>query len=520
MKDNSIYKVGLYIRLSREDEDNNDESQSITNQRSFLQEYVKNNNFNYIDSYIDDGYTGTNFDRPGFKRMLMDIESGRINTVITKDMSRLGRDYIGIGNYIEKYFPEHNIRYIAINDRLDTINGNSDDMTPFKAIFNDYYAKDISNKVRSIIANKKRCGQFLGGVPPYGYKFKSETDHYHLVIDEETSKIVKRMFDLYVSGKSLDYIAKTFTKEGIPIPSVKKQLNRGLKSTAYGNWQTRTIDEMLKNPTYIGNLTQGRRKKINYKLKKIVRVPKEDWIVVENTHEPIIDKNTFERVQNIYKINKNKQVGKTNLLLTGFIYCQECGHRIGVNGNLKKGYYCACNYYKKYSKVGLCTPHSIPYKDLEDTILTEIRNECKKSVKDNDFENILKNNNRKAKLQENLKLLVKKKNNDININKNAIEELYVEKLKKAINEEQFNNVYNKLNNELANLEKELKYLNEQYNNLVENSKIEKNDYTQVINDYLALKKPTRELLASIVDKITIDETKNITIYYKIKQSYF
>lgn len=518
MKDNSIYNVGIYIRLSREDEDSINESESITNQRDFLEDYVKSNRFNLINEYVDDGYTGTNFERPGFMRMISDIEKGIINCVITKDLSRLGRDYIGIGNYIEKYFPEHKIRYIAVNDRLDTIDGGIDDITPFKAIMNDYYAKDISRKVKSAITTMKKQGKFLGSVAPFGYKFASEDNHKKLVIDEETAKVVKRMFLMYANGNSLYKIADTFNNEKIPIPSVQKGLNRGLKSTAYGSWQTRTIDEILKNPTYIGNLTQGKRKKVNYKSKKIVRVPKNQWIIVENAHEPIIDKETFDKVQNIYAKNKNRSSIKNDLLLTGFLYCKECGHKIGINKNSNNKYYCSCNYYKKYSKLGLCTPHSIPYDTLENEILKEVRHECRKSVKVDKMVDILKNNNKKEKAKENISKLISKKKNDITSNKNAVDDLYIAKLKKEIDNERYKSIYNRLNEEYNTLLKDLKVLENDYNNLISNEEVNSDvNYTKAIKEYLEFKKTTRELLANLIDKIVIDENKNIDIYYKIKK---
>ena len=516
MKDNSTFNVGLYIRLSREDEDSINESESIVNQRDYLEDYVKSNRFNLIDEYVDDGYTGTNFDRPGFTKLLQDIEKGKINCVITKDMSRLGRDYIDTGKYIEKYFPEHNIRYIAINDNIDSLNGAVDDITPFKAIINDYYAKDISKKVKSAITTMKKQGKFLGGIPPYGYKFESEDNHYKLVIDEEEASVVRRMFIMYSNGNSLNKIAETFNSEAIPIPSIKKNLNRGLKSTAYGKWQTRTIDEILKNPTYIGNLTQGRRRKVNYKSKKVVRVPKEDWIVCENAHEPIIDKYTFEKVQNIYNKNKNRLSCKHQFLLQGFLYCKECGHTIGINKTREK-YYCSCNYYKKYSKHGFCTPHSMSYTILEQEVLKEIRKECKKSVKEDNLVNTLKSNNKKNILKDKILQIINKKEHEIESNQNAVNDLYIAKLKKEIDNDRYKNIYNRLNEEYNNLSKELEEIKNDYNNLI-NDKQNENDlnYSNSVKEYLKLKNPTRELLANLIDRIVIDEDKNISIYYKIK----
>ena len=246
MKDNSTYNVGIYIRLSREDDDSTNESESITNQRDFLEDYVRSNRFNLIDEYVDDGFTGTNFERPAFKRMISDIESCRINCVITKDMSRLGRDYIGIGNYIEKYFPEHNIRYIAVNDGLDTINGGMDDITPFKAIINDYYAKDISKKVRTAITTMKKQGKFLGGIPPYGYKFKSDDNHYELVIDEETANVLKTHYDgkVWLHTGDLGYM----TKDGVI--HYQSRLKRMIISNGY-NIYPMELEEVINKCEYV-----------------------------------------------------------------------------------------------------------------------------------------------------------------------------------------------------------------------------------------------------------------------------
>lgn len=509
------YKVGLYIRISREDDVKFDESQSITNQRIFLEEYVRDKGYDLIDIYVDDGYSGTNFDRPSFNKMIKDTEKKKINTIITKDLSRLGRDFIEVGQYVEKYFPLNKIRYIAINDNYDSEQSNSNDMNAFKFIMNDYYAKDISNKVKSVINSKKRNGEFLGAVPPYGYKFKSEDNRKELVIDEVSSKVVKRMFDLYIGGKSLNFIAKTFTNEGIPIPSIYKNLNRGLKSTAYGVWQTRTIDEILKNPTYIGNLTQGRRKKVSYKIKKVVRVPKEEWIIVENTHEAIIDKETFERVQNIFAVNKGRVVSDNDVLLKGFIKCKECNHNIGVNLVRSKNY-CFCNYYRKYSKLNLCTSHSMPYQKLEDIVLKEVSEEYIKYNLGAKFSNTLKNNDKLLVIKKNIISLIEKTEEEIKVNENAIKELYIEKLRKKVEENIYNDVYFILNEEQRKLSNNLDMLKNDYE-AVNKSEGEVYNYDKLIEEFLLLKKPTRELLANIIEKIEIDEHKNIDIYYKFRK---
>ena len=291
---NKIYSVGLYIRLSREDDDKTEMSESITNQKSLLLQYVKENNLRVYDIYIDDGYSGTNFDRPDFNRLLNDIELGKINMVITKDMSRLGRDYIGTGNLIEKYFPEHNVRYIAVTDNIDTfLDSSNNDIAPFKAIMNDMYAKDISKKIKSSLKAKMKEGKWVGGRCPFGYN-QDKNDKNHLVINKEQADIVKRIFNMCLEGLSFYKIAKKLTNEKVKTPA--EYYNFEWKShynLRYGEWHSKTIRDILTNRMYIGDLVQNKRSKVNYKVKKIVKNNTNDYIIVENTHEAIIDREIF-----------------------------------------------------------------------------------------------------------------------------------------------------------------------------------------------------------------------------------
>lgn len=480
-----------------------------------MQSYLQENFFTLVNEYIDDGYTGTNFDRPGFKKMIRDIENNLINCVITKDMSRLGRDYIGVGNYLEKFFPEHNVRFIAINDNIDTFNNKDDDLTPFKAIINDYYAKDISKKVKSALIAKKKAGQFLGGIAPYGYCFKSPTNHKSLVIDKSTAFVVKKIFKLYLNGFSLQKIAQTLDREKIPIPSIQKNLQRGVKSLTYGYWNPRTIDEILKNPTYIGNLAQNKRQKVNYKSKKVIRLPQEKWIIVENTHEAIISKNTFLKVQNIYAKNKNLKRSKNNLLFAGFLYCQECGHRIGINKSNGK-YYCACNYYRRFNKLNICTPHAMRYDNLEAILLKELTKEWQKNINKDTLIAKLKQHDLAAKSKTTILKEIQKNTNLIKENKIALENLYIEYLKKHLTSKLYKKIYLKLTKEICNLTKSIKLLKNKLNNY---NKIPLY-YWNLVNAFISFKNPSRELLANLIDKIKIDKDKNITIFYKIKRTNF
>lgn len=320
------YKVGIYCRLSREDELGY-QSESIKNQKDYLTKYVVDNEWTIVDIYIDDGYTGTNFDRPDFKRLIKDIEKGNINIVITKDLSRLGRDYISTGYYLEKYFPENDIRYIAVNDAIDTFkNSAGNDISPFKSVINDMYAKDISMKVRSVMDSKRKEGKFIGAFAPFGYK-KCKEDKNKLEIDEKIAPIVRRIFHMYIGGFGISKIAHTLNDEGVICPTEYKQKTTNYKGTVIKRlWNHNTVRAILKNPTYMGCLAQNKYKKVNYKSKKLRTLSSDEWIIIEDTHKPIIDKKTFKDVQSMMKRKYSSEYKgkKSNRLFSGFVYCGDC----------------------------------------------------------------------------------------------------------------------------------------------------------------------------------------------------
>ena len=509
---NILSNVGLYIRISREDDDKIEMSESINNQKSLLTQYVKENNLRLIDIYIDDGYSGTNFDRPEFKRMIDDILKGKINMVITKDMSRLGRDYIGTGELIEKFFPTHGVRYIAVTDNIDTYLDNSNnDIAPFKAIMNDMYAKDISKKIKSSLRAKQKEGKWVGGRTPFGYK-QDPNNKNKLIIFEEQAVIVRRIFDMCLEGLSFYKIALRLTNEKVKTPaeyySFEWKNNYHLN---YGVWHAKTIRDILTNRMYIGDLVQNKRNKVNYKVKKIIKNNPENYIIVESTHEPIIEKEIFYKVQKRIPKNVGRNGKKETHLLDGLLYCGDCGHRISVTSRRKKDNKCytVCNYYRTYMKQKLCTTHSNNYDVLEKVIIETLRELClnyidKKKVKEEILKNI--NNDNKQSIKKEISILETETNN---INNN-LDNIYLDKLNKVITEEQFNRVKIKLENELKI--KQNRYIelasniNEKNNNEINNEKIDK-----FIDEFLFMEKSTRELIVNLVDRIEIFEDKNINI---------
>ncbi len=515
MKTGNEFKVGIYLRLSSEDDDFKDESSSITNQRNYILDYLnKSEDFYIVDEYVDDGFTGSNMERPNLQRLLNDIESKKINCIVVKDLSRFGRNDL-VPYYINTVFAMKQVRFVAINDYVDTIVEGSagNKMLAFKSVMNSQYCQDISDKVKSAINIKKKMGQHLGGTAIYGYQ-KDPNNKYKLIVDENVREYIVMIFDMFSKGNSLKMIADRLDELKVPIPSIYKNMNRGIKSSAYGLWQTRTIDEMLKNEIYIGNMTQCRSKKVSISSKKIVRNPKSKWIVVKNTHEAIIDKDVFEACQNIYK--KNSHMTKNNIdnLLKGFLYCKDCNHTIGINKNSNGKKYCSCNYYKKYSKHELCTPHSIPYQDVENYVLNELKILFKKA-NNNKIESKLKQNdkvNKRVAFLEKDNLRLEKLINDTS---NKDENAYMDKLNGLITFEMYTNIHNRILSE-KNVSKQKLIDNQKEISDLKSNNINK-DFEKVVGDYIDLKTPSRLVIAQIIDKIFIDENKNIEITYKIRK---
>ena len=513
-----IYNVGLYIRLSKEDGEKR-ESESITNQKSLLLQYVKENNLKVYDIYIDDGFSGTNFDRPAFKRLISDIESKKINMVITKDMSRLGRDYIGTGELVEKYFPSKGVRYIALTDNIDTYLDNSNnDIAPFKAIMNDMYAKDISKKIKSSLRAKQKEGKWVGGRTPFGYD-QDKDDKNHLVINAEQAIIVKKIFNMSLEGLSYFKIAKKLTEENVKTPV--QYYNFEWKShynLNYGQWHAKTIQDILTNRNYTGDLVQNKRSKINYKIKKIVKNNPNDYIVVKNTHEAIIDKDIFDEVQKKLPKNVGRCEKKEIHLLDGLLHCGDCGHRISVTPRRKKDNRCytICNYYRTYMKQRLCTTHSNNYDTLEKIIINSLKEQYlnyidKKSIK----EEALKNINKKDKISI-IKEITILESEIKRINDN-LDNIYLDKLNKKIPLEQFDRLSIKLNNELKLKTKRLIEHNNIKNNQ-ENININNKKIEEYINKFLSMESIDRELIVNLIDRIEIFEDKTINVkvtFYKI-----
>ncbi len=353
----------------------------VQNQESLLREFVQQHRLSVYDTYVDDGWSGTNFDRPSFQRMIADIEARKVNMVITKDLSRLGRDYIMTGHYMERYFPEHRVRYISLLDGIDTgVDSTANDITPFRAIMNDMYAKDISKKIKSVKRDKQRKGQFIGGKPVYGYKMHP-TEKNKIVIDEEVAPIVRRVFALALSGMSCRNIAVLLNQEGIPTPATYANLPVARPGPYTGLWSSERISDMLQNETYIGNMVQGRSVKISYKSKKCLKQGPANWVIVEGTHEPLVDAETFRKVRMLVNSRKHTRSRTYDFLLKGLIFCHECGYPLAVlnrkNAMGEDVLYFVCRTYQRFTKAGVCSSHSIKEKTVTDAVIDKVREVCR-----------------------------------------------------------------------------------------------------------------------------------------------
>lgn len=519
------FRVGLYMRLSREDGDK-EESSSVTNQREMLKRYVsEQENFFIVKEYVDDGYTGTNFDRPGFKKMIEDIEAGIIDTVITKDLSRLGRERLGVGHYTEIYFPEHNVRYIALLDNIDTyFDAGMNDMAPFKGVINDMYVRDISKKIRSSLIERKKAGNFLGVTAPYGYQ-KDPNNKFHLIINEKEAEIVKRVFRLYLEGNGLTRIAQILTKDGIPVPGESRDIGKTRRTALYSSWKQTTIRRILDNRVYLGELVQFKRRKINYKSKRRITVPEEERYICRGTHEAIIDEESFNAVQNILKKNKSFKGTKHDYLFKGLLFCNECGARLNVtysNYALKRyGEYRYTTICYSYSRLysDICTRHSNSIPELEEVLIKHIKEVCKRYINENLQDELIN----MAKKQKQLELrqisnekkleTLEQKISDIGL---YIKNLYMDKVKGVVSENDYISLVADFTKDRDNLIKEkeelIKIINNQKPQIDETAKIEK-----LAKEFLSLEKPTKQLLNELIEKITISENKEINIYFKFNE---
>ena len=524
-----IWFVAQYIRLSQEDNDtgvDKQESNSITSQKTLMNEFIEEHtDLIAYDTYVDDGYTGTDFNRPGFQRLLEDMRKGNINCVLVKDLSRLGRNYIEVGNYIEQIFPLFNVRFIAINDGVDSFKNPMSSNTilvPFKNLINDEYARDTSIKIKSALNGRKKKGEFIGAFPSYGY-VKNEQDKHKLVIDEQSAKIVRKIFEWKVNeGLGNLSICHRLNDMGVLNPTgyKKKKLNQNyynskMKEEEY-LWCPSTVRNILKNDVYIGNVTQGKRKVKSYKIHKLEQVPEDEWVTIENMHEPIIKKELFEKAQKLRQVDTRIQNSGKLSMWSGILKCADCGRAMNKKYCKNKSgtvyeYYICGTYRKKSNK--LCTKHTIKVEELEASVLEAIKLHIELLI---DTENILEQMN---------KLTVKQTDSE---NMESIKQAKEKEIKRLLDLKR--GLYEDWKNEYITKEEYIEY-KQKYEEDIERIKIiignlgkqkEKQEEIMDVNSkwienfkqYKNITKLDRDIIVELIDYIEIYENKKIKIHFK------
>lgn len=510
------YRVGLYVRLSKEDE-NEGPSESVSNQLSLLTEFAQQRRLDVFDTYIDDGWSGTNFDRPNFQRLIGDIEAKKVNMVVTKDLSRLGRDYILTGHYMERYFPEKRVRYISLLDGIDTgVDSTANDITPFRAIMNDMYAKDISKKIKSVKRDKQRKGLFIGGKPLYGYKMHL-TEKNRIIIDQEAALLVRRIFDMALKGMSCRQIAVQLNVEKVPTPAAYAGLNQGRAGPYAGLWSSERISDMLQNETYIGNMVQGRSVKISYKSNKCLRQARENWVVVERTHEPLIDLEVFQKVQLLLNSRKHTRSRTYDFLLKGLIFCHECGYPMAVinrkNARNEDCLYFVCRTYQRFTKAGVCTCHSIKEKSVMDAVVAEVRDVCESYLQPSALLPLAEEAVRAAQQAESLENELAALRTKIEALTTHIDKIYMDKLSGTLDEKDFSRIYQRVKAERAALEQKLSHMERKDFSPAKQADQAKELVEHFLNSSLA----SREVLMSLIERVELTENKQVIVRFRFRE---
>lgn len=516
--------TALYCRLSQDDMVDG-ESNSITNQKLILKKYADDNGFRNTVFYVDDGISGTTFERDGFKEMMNDVENGKVGIVITKDLSRLGRDYLKTGEYVEIIFPDYDVRYIAINDNVDTFKGDNEFMA-FKNIFNDWYARDCSKKIRAVFKAKGQSGKHL--CPPiYGYR-KSDTDKDLWVIDEVAADVVRKIYRLCIDGYGPVQIARILTEQGIPTPTayaISQGKNPNNKNARLHRWGANTICHILEKPEYIGHTVNFRTHMKSYKVHKIVYNPEEDFMIFENTHEPIVTKQEFELVQELRKNKRRPQKSDVVNPFAGIVYCAECGERMYLsrrkNERPEQEHMRCSTYAKEQDK---CSVHYIRTCVLNEIVLGEL-NKLLATVKadeDNFLQTAMNNS-------------VQKKSSEITKAKKTVKqaEKRIAELDKLFTRLYEDNVLGKLSDERFTMmstayeeeQQKLKATVSELTALIDASEKKSSDVTaflEIVRKYEHITRLTPEIMHELIEKIVVHEAdkssgkrvQQIDIYYR------
>ncbi|MBQ6922884.1 MAG: recombinase family protein [Clostridia bacterium] len=503
-------ETALYCRLSRDDDQVGD-SDSIVHQKEILLHYAKEQGLKNPQYYVDDGFSGSNFERPDFKRMMEGVESGKITTVVVKDMSRFGRDHIMVGYYTQYVLPENEVRFIAVNDGVDSFSGKEDDITPFRNILNEMYAKDCSRKIRSVLTAKGKSGKHLTVAPVFGYR-KDPTDKTKWIIDEEAANIVKRIFQLALEGNGPYKIAEILTQDNVETPflyGIRKGLPMRNKRCKYPEiWTATSIRQMLGYEEYLGKTVNFKTQSKSYKSRKRRNNVKENWLVFENTQEPIIDETTFNAVQKVLASRHTDRVYFENNMFTGLLYCMDCGNKMTIKRLAKdrtKDHFTCSSYIKKTRST--CSRHKIFVKTLERLVLDDINRVCERIIcHEREFTESYLNKSAKSYARETsaLKRELEEKIARAKEIDEIIRKLYEDNVKGKITDERYGTMSAAYEEEQKTVKGRIKELNGRLNSAREETE-NLNKFITVMRQYTELTELTPELLHSLVDRIYIGE---------------
>ena len=527
LPDAKQWKAADYARISREDGDK-EESDSIGTQFDIIDDYIAHNDdITFIDRYSDDGWSGTNFDRPDFMRLMEDIKKGKINCVIVKDLSRLGRNYILVGQYLEMIFPMLNIRFISVNDRIDSIKDPAsinNALVSFKNVMNDEYCRDISNKVRSSLDRKRSKGEFIGSFASYGY-MKDPDDHHHLIVDPVAAEVVKNIFDWFLQGMSIIGIAKRLNHMGIPNPSAyKRQCGLNYKHPAGqldSAWPDSSVKRVLKNRLYVGDMVQNKNRTKSYKVQVSVAVPEENWVIVPNTHAAIIDREKFETVQQLLMRDTRTSPGINHVsIFAGYIRCADCLRAMGkksVAQSYGKYHYYVCQTFRKAGR-NLCTKHTIREKQLYDAVLATIQSQIDLAVSMDQLVNDLKSQNVRAAKSSRLEKMLQLKEEEYEKVSRCRIDLYPDWKAGILSKDEYLSLKAKIGEQLEQIEIAIANIKEEISKY-QSAPVSENRFISSFLRYRNIQVLTREVIVELIEMIYVHEGGTITIQFKYQDEY-
>lgn len=536
MAKQTIYNAGIYVRLSQEDM-RSGESLSIENQKMILTKYVKEQGWNLIDIYVDDGYSGTSFDRPGVQRLLNDAQNGSINLIICKDLSRFGRNYIEVGRYVDYIFPSYNIRFIALNDNVDTASKDSTalDMMPIVNLFNEWHSASTSKKIKSVIAANAKEGKYRACCAPYGY-VKSDNEKKLPIPDEPAASVVRRIFQLRAQGISPKHICDMLNEEKIPTPSDYAAQKHGVTTNRSVNhlWYPEGIRRITSNPTYLGHLVQLRTTTVSYKNHKVLKNSEEDMVIIKNTHEALVSQELWDKIREIEaSVSQGKRDKHGEIMpLSGLMYCADCGDKMRLmynnttNGSKKKPrkyirHNYQCGAYSRFGKF-YCTSHYIKMKDINALVLEDIKMRAKLVVENEETARAYfmaqKEQYNSEQFEADTKFLNNASKRLAELEK-LIPSIYEDKVIGKIPESVCVKLLEKYQTEQKLLTEEV----EQINSKLTEAKQDRQDveeYIRRLKKYEGVPELTKEMALELIEYITIEKSatnspRDIHIYYKL-----